>query len=186
MRKIASLNIAKRVQYLAIQAFSALQNTVSINETKLVFEKICHIFLNESKSERCRRAETTLLQKARETECSDVSEDIENENTRQIEEDDDCQRKTIKEASPFTAIFNDIAKEVTMEAAKDDAGTRNEFCCPAVVNILTQKYMPLVPLWSGLVLGTKTVDSDLFAIARDTNSIAESWFKYVKHDIGAK
>ena len=186
MRKIASLNIAKRVRYLAIQAFGALQNTVTINETKLVFEEICHIFLNESKSERCRKAETTLSQKARETECSDESEDIEDENVRQIDEDDDCQRKTIKEASPFTAIFNDIAEEVTKEAAKDDAGTRNEFYCPAVVNILTQKYMPLVPLWSGLMLGTKTVDGDLFAIARDTNSIAESWFKYIKHDIGAK
>ena len=77
-----------------------------------------------------------------------------------------------------------ITEEVTTEAAKDDAGTRNEFHCPAVVNILSQKYMPLMPLWSGLMLGTKTVDSDLFAIARDTNSIAESWFKYVKHDIG--
>ena len=73
-----------------------------------------------------------------------------------------------------------------MEAAKDDAGTGNEFHCPAVVNILTQKYMSLVPLWSGLMLGTKTVDSDLFAIAGDTNSIAESWFKYVEHDIWAK
>ena len=39
MRKIARLNIAKRVRFLAIQAFSALQNTVTINETQLVFEE---------------------------------------------------------------------------------------------------------------------------------------------------
>ena len=68
------------MRYLAIQAFGSLQNTVTINKTKLVFEEICHIFLNESKSERCRKAETTLLQKARETECSDENEDIEDEN----------------------------------------------------------------------------------------------------------
>ena len=45
--------------------------------------------------------------------------------------------------------------------------------------------MPILPLWSGLLLGTITVDCDLFfLIARDT-LIAENWFKYVKHDIGA-
>ena len=37
MKKIESFNIAKRVCYLAIEAFAALQNTVTINETKVIF-----------------------------------------------------------------------------------------------------------------------------------------------------
>ena len=44
----------------------------------------------------------------------------------------------------------------------------------------------MIPLWSGLLLRTKHVNGDVLAVARDTNSYAENWFKYVKHDIEAK
>ena len=47
MRKLGCLNIPKSVRYFAIEAFGALQNTVSINEAKQVFEELCHLFLNE-------------------------------------------------------------------------------------------------------------------------------------------
>ena len=52
MRKLGCLNIPKRARYFAIEAFGALKNTVSINEAKQVFEKICNLFLNESKTKK--------------------------------------------------------------------------------------------------------------------------------------
>ena len=46
--------------------------------------------------------------------------------------------------------------------------------------------MPILPLWTGVLLGKQIVDGDVMAVARDTNLPAENWSKYIKTDIGAK
>ena len=48
--------------------------------------------------------------------------------------------KTIRGASPFTPIFNKIAKGVAVDSNKTASGISNEYCWPVIVELLQDKY----------------------------------------------
>ena len=50
---------------------------------------------------------------------------------------------------------------------------------PQIVEFLLTYYMPLLPLWSGIIL--RTINSD--GNVPDSNAIVENWFRIVKHSI---
>ena len=52
-------------------------------------------------------------------------------------------------------------------------------CTPRKVEFLLTYYMPLLPLWSGIILGTVNSESNV----TDRNAIVENWFRIVKYSI---
>ena len=50
---------------------------------------------------------------------------------------------------------------------------------PQIVEFLLTYYMPLLPLWSGIILCTNNSSDN----ATDSNAIVENWFRIVKHSI---
>lgn len=71
---------------------------------------------------------------------------------------------------------------------------KNEYYNEDILDIFGKQYLPLIPLWSGLMLGnlerhTTKIDKDREecqledgGINRDTNSTVENWMKIVKQD----
>ena len=50
---------------------------------------------------------------------------------------------------------------------------------PQIVEFLLTYYMPLLPLWSGIILCTINSSDN----ATDSNAIVENWFRIVIHSI---
>ncbi len=67
----------------------------------------------------------------------------------------------------------------------------NKYYCPGILDILMKDYMPIFPLWSGIMLGDlkgyndreSIRDGDDLQKTHDTNCHAENWFCIVKDKI---
>ncbi|XP_053395735.1 uncharacterized protein LOC128555931 [Mercenaria mercenaria] len=101
---------------------------------------------------------------------------------------ENVEEKTIRQASPFSEIFDVIATSISSSQSEDEnLDESNKFYCPEALQCLLDKFMPIVSLWSGIVLSLCSVstlnESPDYYISRDTNSPVENWFKYIKSDI---
>ena len=89
---------------------------------------------------------------------------------------DDLSKKTIRQASPFTNVFenakNDVEGQITT-----DGSTDNPLYMLDLPELLIASYLPLFPLWSGVMLAKMNTLDEI--ITRDTNSPVENWFKYL-------
>ncbi|XP_060608352.1 uncharacterized protein LOC132760382 [Ruditapes philippinarum] len=82
----------------------------------------------------------------------------------------------IRNSSPFKPLFETLREEVR-ENLKDEEGKQeNNYYQPQFVDILTNQYLPLVSLWSGIMLQTE-------GKTRDTNAHVESWMNTLKNYI---
>jgi hypothetical protein len=79
--------------------------------------------------------------------------------------------------SPFYEHFQHLKDESDekMAADSDSIDGDNEYFRPDLMDII-MKYMGYVPMWTGLFIYKE-------GLTRDTNAIAENWFRIVKHDI---
>lgn len=77
-------------------------------------------------------------------------------------------------SSPFTAIFQIIYDNATVKLeTSEEGGEQNPYYCPDLVNMLMNRFMPYVFIWSGLVLrGTGK--------SRWTNGYIEAYFRTKK------
>lgn len=63
--------------------------------------------------------------------------------------------KTILARSPFTKEFASVLDPVMSiedPEEKTEMGN-NKYYCPGILDILMKDYMPIFPLWSGIMLG---------------------------------
>ena len=61
--------------------------------------------------------------------------------------------------SPFSAVFRhacEDAKEMIDEQSSEQPSDDNPYYCPGIVKIRLDNYMPIFPLWSGIMLGDLT------------------------------
>lgn len=90
--------------------------------------------------------------------------------------------KTIAGKSPYSSIFrrvrDDAAKAVDLESSDDED---NMYYCPAIVQTLLDKYMPIYLLWNGLMLGNLSRHTSCpnnkgpeENVTRDTNCYVEA------------
>ena len=59
------------------------------------------------------------------------------------------------------------------------ANDKNVCYYPKILEYLLTYYMPLLPLWSGIILSKVKVN----AVSTESNAQVENWFKIVKHSI---
>ena len=90
---------------------------------------------------------------------------------------------TYKEKSPFGRHFEliyhkflDSLSEVENVSQPDPNSVSYS---PQIIQFLLTYYMPLVPLWSEIILSTVNSKGS----PTDSNAIAENWFRIVKHSI---
>ena len=90
---------------------------------------------------------------------------------------------TYREKSPFGRHFELIYHNILDSLSEVENVSQpdpNSVCySPQIIQFLLKYYMPLVPLWSGIILSTVNSKGS----PTDSNAIAENWFRIVKHSI---
>ncbi|CAC5413778.1 unnamed protein product [Mytilus coruscus] len=87
----------------------------------------------------------------------------------------------IRRSSPFRHLFT--------LGSETDRNNENPYACDEVLRILSDDFMPLLPLWSGIMLGPierhsgeKIMDDSVQSTTRESNAHVENWMKMVKCD----
>lgn len=100
--------------------------------------------------------------------------------------------KTILARSPFTKEFDSVLDTVmcNVDPEEETEIGNNKYHCPGILDFLMEDYMPIFPLWSGIMLGDLTrhnakesTDDDEVQKTHDTNCHAENWFCILKDKI---
>ena len=99
---------------------------------------------------------------------------------------------SLRESSPFTKYFNNIVTKCreTIEDTNDNDNEKNCNYYPSIIDKIMKEYLPLVPLWSGLMLGDLSRHNKDNAdcieqpeMLRESNACVENWFRIVKINI---
>lgn len=169
--------------------FARLQKTQNLNEAIEVFSALCIILLAKKKTNPGVKNSPELICLTVDTDNIMLQKQVDVKTLMDFEESDS---KTLAGKSTFSCVFwrvcDDAAKAVHFESNDDKD---NMYYCPAIVQTLPDKYMPIYPLWSGaLMLGNLSRHTSCpnnhgpkEIVTRDTNPHAEAWFGIVKYNI---
>ena len=160
----------KKVKRIVLHSFGTMVKSNNIEEISLVFESLCIVLTNELMLPEVIKSLVDLEKLVKgnfEIKCS--------ENFDINDYPDNAEGNTYRKTSPFGRYFekcysNSIAKFV-----------QNQNVCysPEILEYILTYYMPLLPLWSGIILSKVNING----ISTDSNAEVENWFKIVKHCI---
>ena len=87
---------------------------------------------------------------------------------------------SIRRNSPFNEFFmRHLDTYIDGDSTEElPDSTNNNYRAIQAMELLAKEYLPLFPLWSGVVF---TLAGE--SITRDTNSPVENWFRILKHDV---
>ena len=159
----------KRLAELLTRCFAYIQNRTSMKAVRRMWELMLKVFMPSKK-------DTTAVKQLKETlSGTEVEETLEDGHYPQ---DDlpDTKEQTIRKKSPFYKLFKINMEQHSDE--KESSSVDNNYRAVKAMYMLLNDYLPLIPLWSGLLFpftGEK--------ITRDSNSAVENWFRIVKKDI---
>ncbi len=175
----------------AVCCFSLLVNCTDLVTSKRIFNLICIVFKSEFLDEnviQARQALQALIQ-LRPNDAIDVKSciqeiykdgldlegetDINSEGINNVTYDDDwftLKTSTIKKASPFTKVFQDIESSILPQVSINDLNTllNQEY-----LNFLQHHFMPYIFIWSGFVYRETKTDHTL---TRLTQGVIEKFF----------
>ncbi|RXN37671.1 hypothetical protein ROHU_001836 [Labeo rohita] len=121
------------------------------------------------------------------------------ENRVQMSADDkDVQSRTIVGRSRFSTVFRRAFNEATTAVTEEEESSEENLYkySPSIIQTLFNTYMPIFPMWSGVMLGDlerHAADKDITSVedggqrqdnkTRETNCHVEGWFSIVKQHI---
>ena len=79
----------------------------------------------------------------------------------------------------FELIYHNILDSLSEVENVPQPDPNSVSYSPQIIQFLPTYYMPLVPMWSGIILSTVNSKGS----PTDSNAIAENWFRIVKHNI---
>ena len=184
----------KGLKDFATFAFARLQNSTSMTTALQIFRLLCTVLTGKHKTNKVLDSLKALKDLIKEDKAPNMEDTEKLKDTPLAQEEDDEDRRnahTIVGRSPFTSEFKKVFEEVQAEHEKETPYCEeNPYFCPAIVDVLYEKYLGIFPLWSGLLLGNlKRYASDMEdenfgpSKTRDTNCHVERWFGIVKHSI---
>lgn len=95
--------------------------------------------------------------------------------------EEDSNVNGIRRSSPFRHLFTLGSDTVR--------NSENPYACDEVLRILCDDFMPLLPLWSGIMLGQierhsvkRVMHDSVQSLTRESNAHVENWMKIVKCD----
>ena len=182
----------KRLRCFVIRSFALLQNSTSLEEGKECFEHMCVVFVKQHNDEDVQTAIKSLTDMFKGLDITvDCNEDdVAKESSERETQELVLEGKTIKQVSPYTKVFTSIYDNVTISSLDlETEEERNTLFCPEVISLMLDRFMPLFPLWSGVMLNAMPQATDpefVELLTRDTNALAEAWFSIVKKNMGLK
>ncbi|MES9880808.1 MAG: hypothetical protein ABW185_08000 [Sedimenticola sp.] len=189
----------KGLKDFCVFCFALMQNSTSIDDAKTVFGHMWTVFNTEYETEEVIQSRMILQQMVKEQRIDCLDENI----TTADEENKTCDDEikltntgTIRQSSKFWHEFKNVITEVKSKQTKDlqqEHQKENIYYDSMCMDILLNKFIYVLPLWSGILLGnlsryctqsTKQVlPKEDKEELRSTNNLVENWFGVVKKDI---
>ena len=181
--------LAKKVRQLFLHSIGYMIRCADLSLISNVFNSLCNVFLNKFGTDNLK---THLLNL--ESFICDGSSNICDENSEfEYDEisDPSSESKTYRDRSPFGKYFSHIYETCRSSISTYNEGNlnninindnKNPYYYPGIIDYLLTYYLPLVPLWSGIILGPATIGTDN-KITHFSNAVAENWMRVVKIDI---
>ena len=171
--------VDKKVKSLILYVLGSMISCIEISKLDALFNSLCYVLASEyiipSVSEHLIALES-LIQ-------GEYSFDSEVED---IDKGNECNEnaKTYKEKSQFGRHFTSMWSECinhiqNYEKSMKSQLITNIYFHPSILKHLLSYYMPLAPLWSGLILNNVKLDNH----PTDSNASVENWFRIVKYSI---
>ncbi|KAI6651821.1 hypothetical protein LOD99_4700 [Oopsacas minuta] len=166
----------KKVKRLVLHSFGTMVKSSNIEEISLVFESLCILLTTELRLPQVIKSLVDLEKLVKgnfESKCS--------ENFYIDDYPENAEGNTYRKTSPFGRYFEECYSNaiVKFPERKQLVPNQNGCYCPEILEYILTYYMPLLPLWSGIILSKVNIN----AISTDSNAEVENWFKIVKHCI---
>ena len=150
------------------------------------FSSLCNVFLSKFSTESLKyhflNIESCICNKS--CHLNDENSDFEHDDIN----GSSPESRTYRAKSPFGRYFSHIYETCRNTILMDNASSsknndnKNDYYYPEIIDYLLTYYFPIIPLWSGIILGSVTTGSDN-KISHFSNAIAENWMRVVKIDI---
>lgn len=166
-KDINSLNVSNKECIKEIMTFPF--NTNEYAKIKAWFKNVVKVFSSKYVTKKQKDAYDTLLKIC--TNLNNTQENWKNSESEKVNWD------VVKyKNSPFFKDFNKIFLHEDVHVETEDVSTlhKNDLYCPEIVKLALTKYLPYLPLWSGLLSKTGN---------RFSNAPVEEWNKELKHSI---
>ncbi len=179
----------KGLNEFATHCVAQLINTTSLKRAVDIFKCMCHVFYTKANTQCVTQCVQQLHDHIRGIKIPEETLD----EKQAVDDYIPPEAKTILARSPFTKEFAS-ALDAVISAEDPEEETEmgnNKYHCPGILDILIKDYMPIFPLWSGIMLGDlkryydrePVGDHDDLQKTHDTNCHAENWFCIVKDKI---
>ncbi len=179
----------KGLKEFATHCEAQLINTTSLKRAVDIFKCMGHVFYTKANTQCVNGCLQQLHDHIRGIK---ITEDTLHEK-QAVDDYIPPEAKTILARSPFTKEFASVLDPVMSiedPEEKTEMGN-NKYYCPGILDILMKDYMPIFPLWSGIMLGDLKRYNDRESIrngddlqkTHDTNCHAENMFCIVKDKI---
>lgn len=188
IKKIKVVNLDRHTRKFVLACFRTLQDTTTLHDDERLFRRLVYIFKS--------KIDTPLVKYALEMlkkEFTANTEDLDPENDSDAQEECDFEElpleATIRQSSPFQSTFEEVQNSAerdigSVQTSKETFG--NKFFNQDIIQILMEKYMYTLPMWTRsmlhIVSNSKELPNEVHV--RTTNDPAENWFRIVKHDLG--
>ena len=166
----------KKVKRLVLHSFGTMVKSNNIEEIRLVFESLCILLNTKSRLPQVIQSLFDLEKLVKgnfEIKCS--------ENFYIDDYPDNAEGNTHRKTSPFGRYFDECYSKAIVKFSEQKQLVHSQNACytPKTLEYILTYYMPLLPLWSGIILSKVSIN----CISTDSNAEVENWFKIVKHCI---
>ncbi|KAI6648693.1 hypothetical protein LOD99_7919 [Oopsacas minuta] len=177
--------LKKEVRKLFLYSFGYLVRCTNITQISCVFTSLCYVFKSKYMNEHVLSNIKTL-----EYYISDSYSDLDDTNESLYDEDCDNDPidikdgKTLRDRSPFGKHFAYISKQCENAINNNHTKTFDSNPCyyPSLIEYILTYYLPILPLWSGIILGPHSLSVGN-NYSYYSNAIVENWMRIVKLDI---
>ena len=143
----------KNVRELLLHSIGFIVRCTDISKINNIFTSLCLVFLSKKLDEDVKNNMLNLDSHIS-NDCYTI-EDIVVEDDSEDNTFENTENKTYRGKSPFGRHFEKIFEFYNRNVDKSDSSNElNPSYNPKVIDYLLSYYLPLLPLWSGIILGT--------------------------------
>ncbi|XP_024147265.2 uncharacterized protein LOC112158246 [Oryzias melastigma] len=176
----------KGLKEFATHCVAQLINSTNLQKALHFFKNMCIVFQNKTKKKAVENSLKDIQKEVQERQTQEYTVEV-----QQFEDDKTPEANTIFAQSPFQKDFSSVLQSVMTTLnleEEEEEETINIYYCPEIVHVLMKDYIPIYPLWSGVMLGDlgRHSNNSVFDDSpgkHDTNCHAENWFCILKTKI---
>ena len=178
--------LKKDMKKLFLHSIGFMVRTTDLALINIVFSALCMVFKSSHLSEtvigNIKILESYISGSS--VEFLDNSEDNNEEDITNDNLDVVKAGNLMKDRSPFGKHFINISQQCDINvSSQHNTGEANPYYYPDLIGYLLTYYLPILPLWSGIILGPHRMSVDGKKYSHYSNAIAENWMRIVKIDI---